>query len=112
MSDCVFCQIVAGKLPSKTVYEDRNIIVFEDLHPKAQIHLLIVPRTHIDSLSALSAEHGTLVADMLLLLPRLARENKCETGFRTVINTGPGGGQEVAHLHFHLLGGPTLPAFK
>ncbi len=111
MSDCIFCRIVAGEIPAERVYEDEEVIAFRDIHPKAPVHLLVIPRRHIPSLEALAPEDDALAGRILRLLPRLAREQGLEDGFRTVINTGPGGGQEVFHLHFHLLGGRGLPGF-
>jgi histidine triad (HIT) family protein len=111
MTDCLFCKIVAGELPSDRVYEDVRVVVFRDLYPKAPVHLLVVPREHIASLEDLGPEHDDLIAHCIRLLPRLAREEGLDSGFRTVINTGKGGGQEVFHLHIHLLGGDGLPGF-
>lgn len=111
MSDCIFCRIVAGDIPAGKVYEDEQVIVFRDINPKADVHLLMVPRLHVASLEALTPQHDALIAHMMRLLPQLAREQGLENGFRTIINTGPGGGQEVFHLHVHLLGGNNLPGF-
>ena len=111
MSDCLFCKIIAGKLPSDRVHEDDQVVVFKDIHPKAPVHLLVVPRVHFASLNELAPEHDALMAHMLHLLPQLARQQGLDNGFRTIINTGPGGGQEVPHLHIHILGGGRLPGF-
>jgi len=112
MNECLFCKIVEGKIPSSRVFEDDQVIVFKDIYPKAPVHLLVVPRRHIESLNDLAPEHDGLMAHMLRLLPRLARDQDLETGFRTIINTGRGGGQEIFHLHIHLLGGGgRLPGF-
>ena len=111
MNDCLFCKIIAGKLPSDRVYEDEQVVVFKDIHPKAPVHLLVVPRVHFASLNELAPEHDALMAHMLHLLPQLARQQGLDNGFRTIINTGPGGGQEVPHLHIHILGGGRLPGF-
>jgi histidine triad (HIT) family protein len=112
MNECLFCKIVDGKIPSSRVFEDDQVIVFKDIYPKAPVHLLVVPRLHIESLNELAPEHDGLMAHMLRLLPRLARDQALETGFRTIINTGRGGGQEIFHLHIHLLGGGgRLPGF-
>ena len=109
--ECLFCRIASGELPSELVFEDEKIIVFKDIYPKADIHLLVVPRQHIASLEDLNESHDMLMAHMFRLLPRLAQEQGLENGFRTIINTGPGGGQEIYHLHIHLLGGDGLPGF-
>lgn len=112
MSDCLFCKIIAGEIPSSKVYEDDQIFVFKDINPKAAVHLLVVPKTHIKSLDELSGEHQALIAYMMLKLADLARSQGLDDGFRTIINTGAGGGQEVAHLHIHILGGTDLPGFN
>ncbi len=111
MNNCIFCKIVAGDVPSTPVYEDDQAIVIKDLYPKAPVHLLVLPRAHIESLNDLTPAHDRLIAHMLRLLPTLAREQGLKDGFRTIINTGRGGGQEVPHLHVHLLGGGRLPGF-
>ncbi len=109
MTNCLFCKIEKGEIPSDKVYEDEDVIVFKDLYPKADVHLLIVPRKHIASLNELLPEDQQLMGKMMLLLPKLAKEQGLERGFRTIINTGKGGGQEVFHIHVHLLGGGHLP---
>lgn len=108
---CIFCKIVAGEIPAERVYEDEHVIAFRDRQPKAQVHVLVVPRRHIDSLAALTAADDALSAHCMRLLPQLAQAQGLNSGFRTIINTGTGGGQEVFHLHIHLLGGPQLPGF-
>ncbi len=110
MSDCIFCKIIAGVIPSDFVYQDDNVVVFRDIHPKAKTHLLLVPKAHIKSLMEVEEAHRDLLSYMMLLLPKIAQDAGLKTGFRTVINSGSGGGQEVDHLHFHLLGGG-LPKF-
>lgn len=104
--NCVFCKIVAGQIPARRVYEDDEILVFPDIHPAAPVHLLMVPKEHVENLMATGARHEGLLGRMLLLAPRLAREQGATDGFRIVINNGPDGGQEVYHLHVHVLGGP------
>ena len=111
MSDCLFCRIAAGEIPAQVVHQDERVVVFRDINPKAQVHLLMIPRTHLASLNELEAGHDALLGHMLRLLPELARAQGLDDGFRTIINTGKGGGQEVFHLHIHLLGGPDLPGF-
>jgi histidine triad (HIT) family protein len=112
MSDCLFCKIVAGEIPSETVYEDDRLVVFRDINPKAEVHLLVIPRQHIASLNELSPEQDELVAHMLRVMPQLAKSQGLENGFRTIINTGKEGGQIIFHLHMHLLGGKDLPGFE
>ncbi|MCE9632734.1 MAG: histidine triad nucleotide-binding protein [Methylophilales bacterium] len=110
MSDCIFCKIVAGIIPSKKLYEDEELIAFHDIHPIAPVHFLLVPKLHVASLADCDVSHQALLAKMLLLAPKLAQEQGLDKGFRTMINTGSGGGQEVFHLHFHVFGGgATIP---
>ncbi len=111
MSDCLFCRIAAGEVPADKVYEDERVVVFKDINPKAKVHLLVIPRIHLESLADLEPEHDELMGYMMRLLPKLAREQGLEEGFRTIINTGKGGGQVIFHLHIHLVGGPGLPGF-
>ena len=112
MSDCLFCKILAGEIPSDKIYEDDKMFVFKDLYPKAEVHLLAIPRVHIESLNEVSDEHDDIMAHMIKQLPKLAKEQGLNDGFRTIINTGEGGGQVVFHLHMHLLGGNNLPGFQ
>jgi histidine triad (HIT) family protein len=110
MSDCIFCKIVAGTIPSKKLYEDDDLIAFHDIHPIAPVHFLLVPKIHVASLADCDISHQALLAKMLLLAPKLAQEQGLTQGFRTMINTGSGGGQEVFHMHFHVFGGgATIP---
>lgn len=106
---CIFCKIIAGTIPSKKIYEDEDIFVFHDINPAAPVHFLMIPKVHIESLSHVGATHAHLLGKMLQLAPQLALEQGCrperEGGFRVVINTGLDGGQEVFHLHVHVMGG-------
>ena len=111
MSDCLFCKILAGEIPSDKIYEDDLVYVFRDIYPKAEVHLLMIPRVHIESLNELDESHDEVMAHMMRLLPKIAKDQGLDTGFRTIINTGPGGGQEIYHLHLHLMGGSNLPGF-
>tara|TARA_R110002111_G_scaffold258112_1_gene326973 strand:- start:364 stop:702 length:339 start_codon:yes stop_codon:yes gene_type:complete len=112
MSDCLFCKIIAGDIPSNQVYEDEQILVFKDINPRAAVHLLAIPKIHLDSLDELTNEHQMLIGHIMLQLPQLARSQGLNNGFRTIINTGPDGGQEVGHLHIHVLGGEGLSSFN
>ena len=112
MSDCLFCNIAAGDIPADIVYEDDQMIVFKDINPKAEVHLLAIPRTHVESLNDLGTEHDGIIAHMMRKLPELAKQQGLDDGFRTIINTGKGGGQIIFHLHMHLLGGKDLPGFE
>ena len=103
-ADCIFCKIVDGRIPSKKIYEDEDVIAFNDINPAAKVHFLIVPKLHLDSLNVCEKQHQALLGKMLLLAPKVAQEQGLK-GFKTVINTGREGGQEVFHLHIHVLGG-------
>ena len=105
MSDCIFCKIAAGQLPSNKVYEDEELLAFHDIHPFARMHVLIIPKLHVASRVDCTDEHKRLLGKMLLLAPRLAKELGLDAGFKTLINTGRGGGQEVFHIHVHVFGG-------
>jgi histidine triad (HIT) family protein len=103
-ADCIFCKIVNGSIPAKKIYEDDDVIAFNDINPSARVHFLIVPKLHIESLASCEDEHQVLLGKMLLLAPQIAKEQGL-TGFKTLINTGKDGGQEVFHIHMHVLGG-------
>ena len=107
---CIFCKIVAGEIPAKKVYEDEKILEFHDLYPKAPVHVLVIPKEHIESLAHLLPEHQDIIAHLTLKLQGIAEGLGLHDGFRIGINTGKGGGQEVFHLHYHLLGQPKLEA--
>jgi histidine triad (HIT) family protein len=109
MNDCVFCKISRGEIPSKKVYDDDEVYAFHDIHPVAPVHFMLIPKLHVASLVEADASHAALLGKMLLLAPRLAKEQGLDNGFRTVINTGKGGGQEVFHLHIHVIGGGHIP---
>lgn len=116
MTNCIFCKIAAKQIPSKLIYEDEDLIAFHDINPAAPVHFLIVPKQHIPTLSDCNESHAGLLSRMMLLAPKLAQEQGCgytvsedgtgEGGFKTLFNTGPNGGQEVYHLHLHVIGGP------
>jgi histidine triad (HIT) family protein len=106
---CIFCQIVASKVPSEIVYHDEQVIAFRDINPQAPTHLIIIPKKHIPSLAHLSEAESSLIGDMVTVANQLARrEGISESGYRLVINCGEQGGQLVPHLHMHLLGGRKL----
>lgn len=108
-ADCIFCKIVSGVIPSKKIYEDEDLIVFFDIKPMAKVHFLLVPKLHVETLKDCDASHQTLLGKMLLLAPKLALEQGL-AGFKTLINTGREGGQEVFHLHMHVFGGGKVDA--
>ncbi|MEO0316584.1 MAG: putative Histidine triad protein [Pseudomonadota bacterium] len=115
MDNCIFCKIAAGAIPSKKVYEDEDLIAIHDINPAAPVHLLLVPREHIPTLADCTEKHQALLGKMQLLASKLALEQGGgyqntaagpAGGFKTLFNTGPDGGQEVYHLHLHVMGGP------
>ena len=106
MSDCIFCKIGAGQIPSKVVYQDEEVFAFEDLNPQAPIHVLIIPKRHISALSDLSEGEKSLVGHILKVGTLIAKKKGiAESGYRIVVNNGQDAGQTVFHLHFHVLGG-------
>lgn len=108
-ADCIFCKIVSGDIPSKKIYEDEDLIVFFDIKPMAKVHFLLVPKLHVETLKDCDSSHQLLLGKMLLLAPKLAQEQGL-AGFKTLINTGREGGQEVFHLHMHVFGGGAADA--
>ena len=109
MTDCIFCQIAAKKLAAKIEYEDDEIIAFDDINPKAPVHILIIPKKHLTSINHLRAENAELVGKLILVAQKIAKAKKIDrSGYRLVFNTGPDSGQIVPHLHLHLLGGRKL----
>jgi histidine triad (HIT) family protein len=104
--ECIFCRIVRGEIPSRKVHEDDEVLAFHDIHPLAPVHFMIIPKRHVASLAECDMSHQALLGKMLALAPRLARDLGSTDGFRTVVNTGRVGGQEVYHLHMHVMGGP------
>lgn len=111
MSDCLFCRIIAGTVPSSCIHEDDLAVVIKDIYPKAPVHLLVIPKQHIESLQEIGSMDDHVLTHLLRLLPQVAAGQGLRDGFRTIINTGAGGGQEIPHLHVHLLGGGRLPGF-
>ncbi len=106
---CLFCRIVAGEIPAKKVYEDDDLVAFEDINPQAPMHVLVVPRTHVATLNELDRSHDGLVGAMVRRAAAIAAERGyAEPGYRTVFNCNAGAGQTVFHLHLHVLGGRTL----
>lgn len=108
--NCIFCKIVAKQIPSRLVFEDAQVYAFHDINPWAPVHFLLIPKAHIPSLAQVTEVHGPLMAHMMALIPRLALQEGCKPypdgGYRVVTNTGAEGGQEVHHMHFHVMGGP------
>jgi histidine triad (HIT) family protein len=109
MTDCLFCKIINGELPATKVYENRSFIAFEDIDKKAPTHILIVPKTHIESIDAMTDEDTFLMGELFQAARDIAKKRGvAESGYRVVINTGRDGGQTVSHLHMHLLGGRAM----
>ncbi len=113
MADCIFCQIVRREIPAEVVYEDQDILVFKDIHPKAPIHLLFITKQHLASINDLTADNAALVSRIFLRIKEVAGQlGVAENGYKVVANTGAGAGQLVQHLHFHLLAGKQLTNFS
>jgi histidine triad (HIT) family protein len=108
MTDCLFCRIIAGEIPSKKVCEDEYTYAFEDINPQAPTHVLVVPKKHVRGLKEARAEDAEIIGRCLLVAADIARRRSIEEGYRTVLNIGPRAGQSVFHLHVHLLGGRRL----
>jgi histidine triad (HIT) family protein len=106
--DCVFCKIAKGEIPSKKAYEDEKVLAFYDLQPQAPVHILIIPKEHISSVTEITPENSSIVAHIYEVAAKLAAEKHLNSGFRIVCNAGKDGGQTVPHLHFHLLGGRSM----
>lgn len=109
MSDCIFCKIAAGEIPSSLVYQDDKVIAFKDISPLAPVHILIIPKQHMDSVLDVNGENSSIVAHIFEKIVEIAEKAGIEKdGFRVVTNIGENGGQVVKHLHFHILGGRKL----
>lgn len=109
MEDCLFCKIAEGKIPSTKVYEDEEILAFKDINPVAPVHILVIPKKHIASLSHMESGDEVLVGKIYAVINKIAEEQGFkEDGFRVIVNCGKNGGQEVMHLHFHILAGKKL----
>jgi histidine triad (HIT) family protein len=107
MTDCIFCKIVAGKIPSRKVYEDDEMLAFHDINPLAPVHFMIIPKKHIESLASVEEGDAAVLGRMMAKAGALARGEGSTDGFRTIVNTGRIGRQDVYHLHIHVIGGPT-----
>jgi len=109
MDDCLFCKIVKGEIPSEKVYEDEEVLCFKDINPAAPIHILVIPKKHITSLLEVKPEDSKLIAKIYDVINKIAKDMQIEkNGFRVIVNCGKGAGQEVMHLHFHVLAGKKL----
>lgn len=108
MTDCLFCKIIAGQIPSKKVFEDEHTYAFEDISPKAPTHVLVIPKKHLPGLKEATAADAEIIGRCHLVAAQIARERQIEESYRTVLNVGPGSGQSVFHLHVHLIGGRNM----
>ena len=108
MSDCLFCKIISGDIPSTKVYEDEKILAFRDIAPQAPCHVLVIPKNHIADVNGITAENSAIVAHIFQVIPQIAKAEGLENGYRVVSNCGSDAGQTVQHLHFHTLGGKQL----
>ena len=109
MEDCIFCKIIDKKIPAEIVYEDEEIISFKDINPAAPIHILVIPKKHITKITDLNIEDESLIGKIYTVINKIAVEQEfAEEGFRVIVNCGENGGQEVGHVHFHILGGKKL----
>lgn len=109
--DCIFCKIAAGEIPSTKVYEDEKVLAFKDINPLAPVHILVIPKTHIESAAAITSENSAVVSYIFEVIAKIVKEQEIDKdGFRVVTNCGENGCQSVKHLHFHILGGRKLDA--
>ena len=108
MSDCLFCKIIAGDIPSTKVYEDDSVLAFRDIAPMAPTHILVIPKAHIGSVAEITAENSPVIAHIFEVIPTIAAQEGLADGYRVVSNCGAHAGQTVPHLHFHILGGRQL----
>ncbi len=108
MENCLFCRIVAGEIPSTKVYEDEKILAFRDIAPQAPVHILVIPKAHIDSVNGITGENSDVVSHIFEVIPQIAKAEGLAGGYRIVSNCGSDAGQTVPHLHFHILGGKML----
>ena len=111
MEDCIFCKIIKGEVPSEKVYEDESVVAFKDIEPAAPIHVLVIPKKHIKSLLEVTKEDGEVISHIYEVINKIAKDMNIEKdGFRVIVNCGKDAGQEVMHLHFHMLAGKKLGA--
>ncbi|MFT8887824.1 MAG: histidine triad nucleotide-binding protein [Ethanoligenens sp.] len=106
--DCIFCKIAAGEIPCKKLYEDEQVLAFHDIDPKAPVHFLVIPKTHIGSASEITSENSAVVAHIFEVIAKLTAQLDLKNGYRVVTNCGKDAGQSVEHLHFHVLAGRLL----
>lgn len=107
--DCIFCKIAAGEIPSSKVYEDEYMLAFHDISPMAKVHVLVIPKTHIENVDGINEENSAVIAKIFEKIPEIAKKAGIENGYRVISNCGKDAKQSVMHLHFHILGGQELP---
>ena len=108
MSDCLFCKIIAGSIPSTKVYEDETVFAFRDIAPQAPTHILVIPKAHMASVNDITTENSAVVSHIFEVIPQIAKAEGLDGGYRVVSNCGADAGQTVQHLHFHILGGKAM----
>lgn len=108
MENCIFCKIIKGEIPSQKVYEDDEILAFKDINPLAPVHILVIPKKHIETTNDLTEADEAVIGKIFTVIKKIAKENNLKNGYRVINNCGEDGGQEVKHLHFHLIGGRKL----
>ena len=109
MTDCIFCKIIAGEIPSKKIYEDDKVLAFYDIEPSAPVHFLVIPKAHIASVNEINEENADIISHIFKSINKIVQElNIANTGYRVITNCGEDGGQTVGHLHFHIIGGRKL----
>ena len=108
MSNCIFCKIIAGEIPSTVVYQDEDVFAFRDINPQAPTHILVVPKSHLASVNEINSENAAVVAHIFRVIPKIVEQEGLVNGYRVVTNCGKDAGQTVEHLHFHILGGKEL----
>lgn len=108
MADCIFCMIAEGTIPSTKVYETETVLAFRDINPQAPVHILVIPKQHIESAAAITDENANAVAECFKAISVIAKQEQLDSGFRVISNVGEDAGQTVKHLHFHILAGVNM----
>ena len=106
--DCIFCKIINGDIPSNKVYEDDSVLAFHDIAPQMPVHIIVIPKLHIESAYGVNEENSAVIGHIFEVIPKIAKQAGLDNGFRIINNCGKDGGQTVNHIHFHILGGKTL----
>ena len=111
VSDCIFCKICRNEIESELLFEDKHLVAFDDINPKAPVHFLVIPKKHIENLFFVYESDSIILAKIQIIIPQIAREKGLDDGFRVIQNNGAGGHQEVYHLHYHVIGGGRFKVF-